>query len=291
MRFLDIVQGSSPSISLEFFPPKSADRLDATFELISELSKCSPDFMTVTYGAGGGTRQLTRQMVSFINRELHIPAVAHLTCVGHSSAEVDEVLDSLRDEGIKHVLALRGDPPKGQTSFVPHEEGFHNARDLVRHICSKYDFSLGVAGYPETHMDAKSPEDDLLYLKEKLDAGAEIVITQLFFDEELYFDFVRRARSVGITQPIIPGIMPISNVGQLKRFTQMCGASLPDALLGELENIKDDHSAVGAFGVNYAIGLCRRLLEGGAPGLHLYTLNKSNQIRPIIEELFPGRCC
>lgn len=290
MRFSDLVRPGATSLSLEFFPPKKEERLEATFALIRELASCNPDFMTVTYGAGGGTRQLTRQIVSFIHRELGLPAVAHLTCVGHSVAELDDILRSLYAEGIQHILALRGDPPKGASDFEPHEEGFHNARDLVRHIASQHDFSIGVAGYPETHRDARSREADLNYLKEKLDAGAEIVITQLFFEAPLYFDFVERARAIGIRQPIIPGIMPVSNVGQLKRFTEMCGASIPGQLLDALEPIKDDSEKVRRFGIEFASELCRELLAGGAPGLHLYTLNKSNQVREIIEAVFPGRC-
>lgn len=285
MQFSKLYESNSPTFSLEFFPPKDPEHLEKTLTLVRRLSELKPDYMTVTYGAGGSTRGLTKEITSFIVRELDIPAVAHLTCVNHSVSELDNILDELRDGGIKNILALRGDPPKGEGKFTAHPEGFSCARDLAKHIRGRGDFSVAVAGYPEVHPDAESPEKELQYLREKQEAGGEVIITQLFFDSELFFGYVERCREAGITAPIVPGVLPFSSLSQLERIVAMCGATLPVDIVQQLEAFGDNKEAARDFGTQYTLALCKRLLEGGAPGIHFYTLNRSKQVEMILGDL------
>lgn len=279
--FREIYSQKRPVFSLEFFPPKVPEKLEATKELIRALNHPSVTFMTVTYGAGGGSRTFTKELVSYIHHTLEKPAVAHLTCVGHSREEIDEVLEDLKKKGIQRILALRGDITSTMAGKKP-ESDFSCALDLIAHIAKRRDFSIACAGYPETHRDAASSEADIKYLKQKVDAGSEVIFTQLFFEADLFFRFRDAAVKAGITVPIVPGIMPISDVAQLERFTSLCGASIPDALHSKLLILKGDKKAVVNFGSDYASELSRTLISGGVPGIHLYTLNRADQVLSIL---------
>ncbi len=279
--------GKAPAFSFEFFPPKDQQGVDRLFETITHLAPYEPAYVSVTYGAGGSSRRLTVELVRRIKREVGIESMAHLTCVGASREEIAAVLDELQQSGIENVIALRGDPPQGQKEFVRHEDGFGHASELIAFIKPRYAFCLAAACYPEKHPEAQDLDSDLRYLKQKVEAGAEVLITQLFFDNADYFRFVDRARSAGITQPIIPGVWPITNLAQIQRITGMCGASIPAALLGKLE-AAGAPERVQAVGVDHATAQCRELVERGAPGIHFYTLNRSPATREILERLKTG---
>jgi methylenetetrahydrofolate reductase (NADPH) len=284
MRIVDKL-GDAPAISFEFFPPRDQDGVDRLFRAVAELSPFAPAYVSVTYGAGGSTRQLTVDLVGRIQREVGIEAMAHLTCVGATQAELAAVVDQIGAAGVENVIALRGDPPKGAAAFVAAEGGFAHAAELVGFLAKRGGFCVAAACYPEKHPEASSADADLLHLKRKVDAGADFLITQLFFDNADYFEFVERARRAGISVPIIPGIMPITNVSQIKRFTAMCGARMPEALMQRLELVANDADAVGELGVEHAVEQCRELFEKGAPGVHFYTLNRSKATVEILRRL------
>ncbi len=288
-RIMKIVDklGRAPAYSFEFFPPKNQEGVDRLFETITHLAPYEPAYVSVTYGAGGSTRRLTVELVRRIKQEVGIEAMAHLTCVGASSEEIKLVLDELEQSGIDNVIALRGDPPQGQKEFVKHEGGFAHASELIAFIRPSYRFCLAAACYPEKHSEAADLASDLGVLKQKVDAGADFLITQLFFDNADYFRFVELARRAGITQPIIPGIWPITNLAQIQRITGMCGASIPGPLLAKLEAAAQPER-VQAVGVEHATAQCRELIEHGAPGIHFYTLNRSPATRSILERLKSG---
>ena len=282
MRIRELLACGRPSISFEFFPPKKEAGFDKLRETLASLRDLRPTYVSVTYGAGGSTRDRTIELVTRIRADYQIEAMAHLTCVGASWEDLKGVLQRFRDGGIENVLALRGDPPADQKTFTPHPDGFRYADQLAASIRESFDFCLGGACYPEIHPEADGAEADLANLKRKVDAGCEFLITQLFFDNQRYFDFVARARAAGIGVPIIPGIMPITNVAQIERFTSMCGATIPPELLSELRTMQDDPAAVMALGVAHATAQCVELLQRGAPGIHFYTLNKSPAARTIL---------
>jgi len=283
MRIRDYYSTKSPVFSLEFFPPKDGKSLEDVKQQILELIQLSPDFVTVTYGAGGGTRAFSEELVRFIREKTTVTVCPHLTCVGHSKEELLSLAKSFQESGIENILALRGDPPAGSEHFEPHPEGFTCARDFTKYLKEQTQLCVLTAGYPESHKEARSKAADLDYLKEKVDSGAEVIVTQLFFDEEVYFKFAEDLRARGILVPIVPGIMPISNFQQLERFTKMCGATIPDRIRSEVSNLTGD--ALVSWGIDEAVRLSTALLKGGAPGIHLYTLNKSLQAKPIMERL------
>lgn len=279
MLIRDLLASREPSISFEFFPPKTDEAAVQLQATIGELRALHPTFVSVTWGAGGSTRDKTIDIVSRIKQDTGIEAMAHLTCVGSSREDLAGILDRLTSAGITNVLALRGDPPKGETTFQPVEGGLRHGSELVEFIRARHgsNICLGGAAYPECHAESADPETDLQNLKKKVDAGADFLITQLFYDNQHYWKFVERARAVGIQVPIIPGIMPISNLSQAHRF----GASLPPALEFELQRLQNDPQATTHLGVAHATSQCVELLHGGAPGIHFYTLNRSTVTRAI----------
>jgi methylenetetrahydrofolate reductase (NADH) len=282
-----IASEPEPSFSFEFFPPRTDEGERNLGRALAELSRLAPTFVSVTYGAAGSTteKRKTIDIVRHLKRDYGMEAMAHFTCVNATTAELREMLDTMRDAGIENVLALRGDPPQGQDEWTPTEGGLSYSRELIELIRDEYDFSIGAACFPEVHIHAVDAESDLRYLKEKVDAGARFLITQLFFDNQSYYDFVARARDIGIDVPIIPGIMPITDFGQITRITGMCGATIPDRLLRELELRGDQPGAVTDLGVAYATLQCADLLASGAPGIHFYTLNRSPATRAILSAL------
>jgi methylenetetrahydrofolate reductase (NADPH) len=280
-----LASGAEPVFSFEFFPPKTPAGERNLYAALGELRTLEPSFVSVTYGAGGSTRTKTLEIVRRIRGELGLEAMAHFTCVGATVPELRSTLDEMLAAGIDNVLALRGDPPAGHEEWVKTEGGLEYSRELVALIRADYPFAIGAACFPETHIHALSPEADLAHLVEKVAAGVDFLITQLFFDNSLYFDFLARARAAGIDVPIIPGIMPITHAGQVERMAAMCGACIPAGLLQELHARGEDAEAVLDFGVAYATLQCAELLAAGAPGVHFYTLNRSPATRAILSAL------
>jgi methylenetetrahydrofolate reductase (NADPH) len=269
-------QKPHPLRSLEFFPPKDDTGVAALRETALTLKRIAPDFVSVTYGAGGSTRERTAQVSRILREEIGFTVMPHLTCVGHSRFELNDVADQLHSAGYRNIMTLRGDPPKGDTTFQPTPDGLRYASELVALLKARHpDFCLGVGGYPEKHPEAASLEVDLDNLKRKVDAGADFITTQLFFDNAVYYRFVERCRARGINIPIVPGIMPVLSLKQIKRFTEMCGAHLPAQLTKRLEAAGDHPEVVEALGIEWALTQIRDLLSRGAPGYHLYILNRA----------------
>jgi methylenetetrahydrofolate reductase (NADPH) len=285
MRISDLLESRRPVFSFEFFPPKTDEGHQTLRNTLEILKDDQPNFVSVTYGAGGTTRNTTVEITKTIKRDFGIEAMAHLSCVGEPRERLEEMLEEIQASGIQNVLALRGDPPRGETTWQPHPGGLSYSVELIRLIKDNFDFCVGAAGFPEVHLDAPDRASDLGYAKAKIDAGADFLITQLFFDNEAYFDYVEDARGVGIDVPIVPGIMPITNYGQIHRFTDMCGATIPEDLERQLTGRADDPEAVAELGVAYATLQCSDLLARGAPGIHFYTLNRSPATRAILAAL------
>jgi methylenetetrahydrofolate reductase (NADPH) len=297
LRIADLLRFAAergdPVFSFEFFPPKTEDGLVAFVDAVRRLRPLGPSFVSVTWGAGGSTRGRTLEMVLCCKREFEIEAMAHVTCVGATRAQLTDAINELMDAGVENVLALRGDPPRGQREFVPVEGGLSYASELVelaRGVAAKrgQPLSIGAACYPEGHLECRDLHQDLRHLKTKVDAGIDFLVSQLFFDSRTFFDFVGRARAAGIDVPIIPGLMPITNADQVQRLAAMCGASVPPGLAAALRARRDDPDGALQLGVAHATLQAAELLRGGAPGIHFYTLNKSPATRAILAALRVG---
>jgi methylenetetrahydrofolate reductase (NADPH) len=287
MKISALLRKGHPLFSFEFFPPKNEEDVAHLLSTARTLKTLNPDYISVTWGAGGGTRRKTLDIVSTIKNEIGIETMAHLTCVGAGRPEIDEILEDIHRRGVENILALRGDPPKGTTTFVAHTEGFLHADELVAHIRRKTDVCLGVAGYPEGHPESPHLDQDLDHLKRKVDNGADFIVTQLFFHTGDFLRFRDKAFARGIRQPIVAGIMPITNVGQVKRFTTLCGAKIPGPLREALERVQDNADAVIQLGIDHATHQCRDLIAAGVAGIHFYTLNRSHSTEEILRRLQP----
>ncbi len=285
MRVDRLLQEKSPTLSFEFFPPKTDEGFTALYRTIEELKPLGPSYVSVTYGAGGSTRAKTVELTGKIQTQIGINSMAHLTCVGHTREEIGSVLGELTAGGVESILALRGDPPAGAAMFTPTPGGFANANELVSYIAGHGRFAVGVAGYPEGHPTCLNKTRDLEHLKQKVDAGARFIVTQLFFDNNDFLRWRDHVHAIGIRVPIVAGIMPITNVAQIKRFVTMCGAKIPQSLLVKLESIETDPVAVAKAGVEHSLGQCRGLLKQQVAGLHFYTLNKSHATADICQQL------
>ena len=284
LKISQLLNNKSPLFSFEFFPPKTPEGEKSLYETIKNLRHLEPAFVSVTYGAGGSTREKTVDLVIRIKHELGIEPMAHLTCVNSSEAEINSTLSRLQDRGIENILALRGDVPQQEGHDISHE-AFHHSNELIRHIRKNYDFCLGAAAFPEGHKESRTLQEDTNCMKMKADAGADFFITQLFFENRYYFELIERTRKIGLNMPIIPGIMPITGVDQIERFTSLCGATIPDELKNRLESARDNPTTVMEIGIRHAADQCRELLKYGVPGIHFYTLNRSPATIAILKEL------
>jgi methylenetetrahydrofolate reductase (NADPH) len=292
MRFTEFYAGATgPHISFEVFPPKTDAAMTSLRRVLPELIDLGPSYMTVTYGALGSTRERTLEIASLLKNEYRMESACHLTCVGSSRADLDRLLDDIRRSGIENIVALRGDPPRGETTFVPPPDGYSHANELVAHIRRHHGgadgFGLAVAGYPEKHIESPDRDTDLRHFKNKVDAGADIVITQLFYDNADFFSFVAAARERGVTKPIIPGLLPVLSAKQVLRITSLCGSKVPPALQAELEAAGEDDGHAEEVGIRQCVAQATELLRRGAPGIHFYVLNKSSHMRRIMRQLRP----
>ena len=291
MRFIRDIHAEKqasgkPTISFEFFPFKTPEG-EATFfgKTLPALMTARPDYASVTYGAGGSTREKTLEIVERIQNDFGLTTMAHLTCIKHTQAEIGGILDEAARRGIQNILALRGDPPPGE-EWAQTEGGFEFASELVEFLRERGGFGIGAAGFPEGHIDcAEGFEIDWRHLVGKINCGADFVITQMFFDNADYFRLADYLKGQGVAVPLFPGIIPVANAGQIKKFSAMCGAKLPESFASRLDELGDDADAVREYGIEYATGQCRELLERGAPGLHFYTLNKSKAVLQILANL------
>jgi methylenetetrahydrofolate reductase (NADPH) len=289
MRIDEILASGRPTFSVELFPPKSAEGTEQLYATARSLRELEPDFVSVTYGAGGSTRDGTVEITKALKDDLGFETMAHLSCVGETREGIGSTLDRIAEAGIENVFALRGDPPRGEADFVQPEGGLGSAAELAAFIGEGWDFSIGGACFPEVHPEAPDLETDLRYLKTKVDAGASYLITQLFFDNRVYFDFVAAARERGIDVPIIAGVIPVASFAQTRRICELCDASIPSRLETMFAAAEGDERAEFELGVAFAAQQCTELLLGGAPGVHFYALNKAPATRAVLGSLRASR--
>ncbi len=285
MKLADLYARAGLTLSVEFFPPKTDKGEENLFSEIEIIKRLHPGFCSVTYGAGGSTREKTVDLVDAIHSRCGLEVMCHLTVVGQSKDEARGILQRLKDKGIENLLALGGDPPQGMADWRPHPDGFHHAIELVREALSAGGFSVAVAGFPEVHPRAVSRESDLRFLTEKVEAGAAAIISQLFFDNDEFFRFADDLTKLGVTVPIVPGILPILSAAQVRRFTSLCGSKIPAALEQQLVKVDADDDAAVQLGIEYATRQCEDLIKYGVRGLHFYSLNKSYSVQSICKNL------
>jgi methylenetetrahydrofolate reductase (NADPH) len=285
VKLADLYARPELTLSVEFFPPKTDKGEENLFSEIEIIKRLNPAFCSVTYGAGGSTREKTVDLVDRIHQNYGLEVMCHLTVVGQSKDEARGVLQKLKEKGIENIIALGGDPPQGTVNWQPHPHGFHYAAELVREAVMLGGFSIAVAGFPEVHPRAESRASDLKYLKEKVDAGAVAIITQLFFDNDDYYRYVEDVRRLGVLVPIVPGVLPILSASQVRRFTSLCCAKIPAPLEKELVKVENDDQSAMQLGIDYASRQCEGLIKFGVPGLHFYSLNKSCSVRAVCQNL------
>jgi len=285
VKLADLYARPGLTLSVEFFPPKTDKGEENLFHEIEIIKRLKPAFCSVTYGAGGSTREKTVDLVDRIHRECGLEVMCHLTVVGQSKDDARAVLKRLKKKGIQNLLALGGDPPQGMADWEPHPDGFHHAVELVREAKAFGGFSIAVAGFPEVHPRAESRASDLRFLKEKVDAGAVVVITQLFFDNEDFYRFAEDLRTLGVTVPLVPGILPILSAPQVRRFTTLCCSRIPPRLESQLVKVENNDAAAVELGIEYATRQCQDLIKHGVPGIHFYSLNKSHSLQVICKNL------
>ncbi len=285
MKIRDFFAKKKWTLSFEVFPPVREGNLESLYKTIGELKKLKPDFISVTYGAGGGTRDMTIEIASEVKNKFDQEVLAHLTCVGSTRDDVARILDDMRSQGIENILALRGDPPQGENQFVKMEGGFGYANELVEFVRSRNDFSIGVAGYPEGHVEAPNLETDLKNLKKKVDAGADFVVSQLFFNNDVFYRFRDSAMKIGIWVPLIPGVFPILNYKQMKKCISLSNASVPEKLESRMIRLQDKPEETEKYGIEYAIRQAEDLVRNEVQGLHLYSMNRSEHVIRIVTEL------
>jgi methylenetetrahydrofolate reductase (NADPH) len=289
MRIDEILASPEPTFSVEFFPPKTAEAAEQLFATARTLADLQLDFASVTYGAGGSTREGTVEITKALKAEVGLETMAHLSCVGETREGLSETLDGIAAAGIENVFALRGDPPRGEEDFVQPEGGLGSAAELAEFISAGWDFTIGGACFPEVHPEAPDLDTDLAYLKTKVDSGASFLITQLFFDNQVYFDFVAAARARGIEVPILAGVIPVASFAQTRRICNLCDASIPSRLEAAFGAADGDERAEFEVGIAYAAQQCAELLLAGVPGIHFYALNRAPATRAVLGSLRAAR--